>query len=96
HYAAAYLAKKQKSAAEHIPLIGYDLIEENVDGLRKGLIDYIISTRSEEQGALAIQILFKKVVLRQLEERVDITMPLDIVCKYNVDSIVNFKFTHFS
>ncbi len=64
-------------------IIGYDLVPENVECLRDGRIDCLISQRPEEQGRIAVTQLYRNIVL---EERTDpeIAMPLDIFFKENL------------
>jgi LacI family transcriptional regulator len=69
---------------EKISLIGYDLVEESKPHINNGVIDFVISQRSELQGYESIYSLFKHVVLRsEIPEK--IIVPLDIVTKENID-----------
>ncbi|WPR71155.1 substrate-binding domain-containing protein [Flavobacterium sp. NG2] len=65
-----------------IRIIGYDLLDKNVEYLKKGVIDFLINQKPEDQGYMGINHLYKKLVL---QEPVDETyyMPLEIIVKEN-------------
>jgi LacI family transcriptional regulator len=65
-----------------ICIIGYDLIKENKERLKKGTIDCLISQRPEEQGRQAVFQVFKKLVLKEKSDE-NIEIPLDIFLKEN-------------
>lgn len=81
HFVAEYL--KEKVTDRKIPLIGYDLVENNVRYLKEGVIDVLISQKSEAQGYQGIYALYREIVLQQPCER-NILMPIDIVIKENL------------
>jgi LacI family transcriptional regulator len=66
-----------------IHLIGYDLIKENKDYLKKGFIDFLINQMPETQGYQGIYSLFRNIVLGEEVEK-EIMMPIDIVTKENI------------
>ena len=80
-------AKQQVFADESIPLIGYDLIQENVRYLTEGVIDFLLSQRPFEQGYLGIMTLFRSVVLKELVQE-SVLLPIDIITKESVDYYV--------
>ena len=82
HQVAEFLQAKR--LREKIYVVGYDLIEENVKYLRRGLIDFLISQQSEKQGYEGIQSLYRHVVLKEPVEK-KIMMQLDIVTSENID-----------
>ncbi len=65
-----------------IRIIGYDLLEKNVDFLNKGLIDFLINQKPEEQGYMGIQLLYKKLVIQEPVNNA-FYMPLEIIVKEN-------------
>lgn len=77
-------AEKKEKREGSLPIIGYDLIPENVEGLKDGTISFIINQRPFEQGYTSILSLFKNIVLQQ-PLREQIFMPIDIVTRENVD-----------
>lgn len=67
-----------------IRVIGHDLIRENVDFLKKGIVDFLICQRPEEQGYRAILALFENLVAKK-EVAPENYTSIDIVTKENVD-----------
>jgi LacI family transcriptional regulator len=67
-----------------IHLIGYDLLPDNIRGLKNGSIDFLISQRTEEQAYKGIITLFNITVLKKIPEPVQF-MPIDIISKENID-----------
>lgn len=67
-----------------IRVIGHDLIRENIDFLNKGIVDFLICQRPEEQGYCAILTLFDHLVLRKEVNSENYTS-IDIITKENLD-----------
>ncbi|GIZ08792.1 transcriptional regulator [Flavobacterium sp. UMI-01] len=67
-----------------IRIIGYDLLEKNIEYLKKGVIDFLINQKPEEQGYSAVNHLYKKLVLQEAVEET-YYMPLEIIVKENFD-----------
>lgn len=68
----------------HIPIIGYDLIPENRDCLRRRLLDFVIHQEPQRQGFTSLYALYRRVVLEdEVEPR--IAMPIDIIMPENLD-----------
>lgn len=81
HKIVDYIDAKGKK--KDIAIIGYDLVEENVQYLKDGKIDCLISQRPEEQGRHALFQIYKKLVLNEDPLR-KIDMPFDIYFKENL------------
>lgn len=64
-------------------VIGYDLVDENVACLKKGWVDVIIDQQPIMQGYLAVQALYKHLVLKS-EVIKNQYLPLDIITKENI------------
>jgi LacI family transcriptional regulator len=64
-------------------LIGYDLIEANIEYLRSGVIDFLISQKPERQSYEGLYALYRAVALREKPLK-KILMPIDIITKENV------------
>ncbi|MFY0626975.1 MAG: LacI family DNA-binding transcriptional regulator [Reichenbachiella sp.] len=79
------LVNELKELREKLQLrvVGYDLIDENVQCLKEGLIDYIIDQQPINQGYLATQTLYKYLLLKT-EVKKAYNMPLDIITKENI------------
>ncbi|NQT59305.1 MAG: LacI family DNA-binding transcriptional regulator [Bacteroidetes bacterium] len=80
-------AKQQVFPDLPIPLIGYDLIQENVHYLSTGVIDFLLSQRPFEQGYLGIMTLFRSIVLKEFVQE-SVLLPIDIITKESVDNYV--------
>ncbi len=70
-------------------LTGFDLVEENIDHLKNGGIDYIISQSPIQQGARAIQTLFEFFIFKNLPPKTQY-VPLDIIIRENLDYYLEF------
>jgi LacI family transcriptional regulator len=85
---ARYMAN---SNLKEILLIGYDLIEKNLDFLEKGVINFLIGQKPEEQGYKSIQALFNFLLSGKKSEKTNFS-PIDIIMKENIDYYKNYKF----
>lgn len=84
----AYIAAQflEQNNIKGIRIIGYDLLKENIEYLNKGVIDFLINQKPEDQGYMAIQYLYKKLVLKEDTEQIHY-MPLEIILKENYSPI---------
>lgn len=64
-------------------IIGYDLVKENIDSLNNELIDFIIYQNPRIQGSLAVESLYKRLILNT-EIPQNHYMQLDIITKENL------------
>lgn len=87
HMVARYLAER---GIMNIRLIGYDLLPESVEYLKREYIDYLISQRPEDQAYLGIRQLFSLVVLKRKQPG-QVLLPIDILTKENVDYYLKFN-----
>jgi LacI family transcriptional regulator len=71
-----------------IHIIGYDLIEENIECLKRGKVDFIINQQPIRQGIEALTILVNNIIQKK-EERKEILLPIEIVTKENLESFIN-------
>lgn len=67
-----------------IRVIGHDLINENITFLKKGVVDFLICQRPEEQGYRAIISLFEYLILKKEVNNENYTS-IDIITKENLD-----------
>lgn len=74
----------EKTKKEKIFLIGYDFIYENIEYLKKEIIDVLICHKPEEQGYRGIMTLYQHLVLRESIENIHF-MPIDIITKENYE-----------
>lgn len=80
----AYIVARflEQNNIKGIRIIGYDLLNENIEYLNKGVIDFLINQRPESQGYMGINYLYKKLVLQEDAERTHY-IPLEIILKEN-------------
>lgn len=74
----------EEEGIHNVKLIGYDLIEENVAYLKKGVINFLINQKPQYQAYLGIKLLYEYLVLKRPIEK-SYFMPLDILMKTNID-----------
>ncbi|MBA4411529.1 MAG: transcriptional regulator [Odoribacter sp.] len=74
----------ESSDISGIRVIGHDLINENVNFLKKGIVDFLICQRPEEQGYRAIISLFEYLILKKEVNNENYTS-IDIITKENLD-----------
>lgn len=81
-YLIAQLLEQNKQRAK--TLIGFDLVKQNIDFLRKDKITYLISQQPEKQAYKAIYALFNYLVSREESNKVNHS-PIDILIKENIE-----------
>jgi len=74
----------EKYKFNDIKIIGHDLLKENIEFLKKDIVQFLICQRPEEQGYNAINKLFRFVVQKGIIATENYTS-IDIVTKENVD-----------
>lgn len=77
----------EKLGATDLLLIGYDFLKDNIEYLKKGVIDFLICQKPEEQGYKGIMALYQHLVFSTpiVSEQY---MPIDII------TIENYQFYH--
>ncbi|WP_262486769.1 substrate-binding domain-containing protein [Flavobacterium reichenbachii] len=78
----------EKNNIKGVRIIGYDLLKENIEYLNKGIIDFLINQRPEDQGYMGITYLYKKLVLQEETEKTHY-IPLEIILKENYSPAKN-------
>jgi LacI family transcriptional regulator len=84
HYVAEYIDGK----GLRIPLVGYDLVPENREWLKKGVIDFLLTQRPVQQGYRAVRYLFRKLVMGEECPEHEYT-PIDIVTRENLEYLAD-------
>jgi LacI family transcriptional regulator len=74
----------EKRGLRDILLIGYDYIEENIQFLRNGMINFLICQKPEEQGYRGVMALYRHLILKIPIANIDY-MPIDIITKENYE-----------
>ena len=70
------------SGKKHVHLIGFDFLNDNIEYLKSGIIDFLICQKPQEQGYKGIMALYQNLVLDAAVENTYF-MPIDIVTKEN-------------
>lgn len=79
HKIAGHLGSIGKAS---VKLIGYDLVDENLTYLEKGLIDVLICQKPEDQGYRSAMAMFYFLLNGRTAEKVNYT-PIDIIIREN-------------
>lgn len=85
---ASAVSKFHRTHELDIKLVGFDLVESNVEELKNGGIEFLISQSPVFQGKRAIQTLFDFFVYRKEPSLVQY-VPIDVIMKENVDYYIN-------
>lgn len=72
----------EESEIKGILLIGYDFLNENIEYLKKGVIDFLICQKPQEQGYKGIMALYQNLVLNTAVDKAYF-MPIDIITREN-------------
>jgi len=98
-YAALFIAKtgahkyaRIVNSTRHTTfLIGYDLVEENIQQLRNGAIDILISQNSTQQVYQGLRTMVNYLIYGRKSEKSRIAMPIDILTAHNIDSYIQYN-----
>jgi len=74
----------ESEGIKSLNIIGYDLLERNVEHLRSGTIKFLIGQRPEEQAYKGIRKLFDFLSINKIPAKMEY-LPVDIVTSENVD-----------
>ncbi len=84
------LAKKFEALEiNNVRLIGYDLLDENIAYLKKGVISLLLAQRPEKQSYLSAKDMCKKLIFNQEVNKINY-MPIDILIKENIEAFMHF------
>src|SRR5690606_14465167 len=72
---ARYLLEMKK---EDILLVGYDFLQRNIDFLNKGVIDFLICEKPQEQAYRGVKALYRYLMFEEKQEK-EYFMPFDII-----------------
>ena len=78
----------EKKGLKNILLIGYDYIQENIQCLKDGKINFLICQKPEEQGYRGVMALYHHLILKLPISNIDY-MPIDIITKENYEFYKN-------
>jgi LacI family transcriptional regulator len=72
----------QENNLQHLLLLGFDFLPQNIDFLKKNIIDFLICQKPQEQGYKGIIALYNKLVHDISTEKIHF-MPIDIISREN-------------
>lgn len=81
-------AQLEKNGKQHIRLIGYDILEDNLKYLRHGTIDFLINQNPKRQAFLSISHLANNLVFKKEAPEREL-FPLEVITQQNVESYLN-------
>ena len=82
---ASYLEKRHRNG---IRLIGYDMLDENIRYMQKGIINFLINQNPKRQAFLGVTHLVAQLILKKPAPTQDL-LPLEIISAANLDSYLN-------
>lgn len=82
---ASFIEKYEKQS---IKLIGYDMLEENIRWMKKGIIHFLINQNPKRQAFLGINHLVGHLILHKPAPESDL-LPLEIITRENLDSYLS-------
>lgn len=85
---AELLFHNLKVNKDMVKLIGYDLIEKNVEALKNNEVSFLLSQRSDMQGYNGVKALSNFLLFQEKTNQVNY-MPIDILVKENIDYYKN-------
>ena len=80
----------QKKGHRLDALVGYDLLQKNVEHLKSGEVNYLIGQRPGLQGYCGVKALCNHIVFKKPVTAVKY-MPIDILMKENIDFYFEFE-----
>jgi Transcriptional regulators len=83
---AGYLEESNQS---QIQVIGYDLLNHNVEYMKKGVVNYLIAQRPEVQGYNGVKALCDFLVFKQPVKQINY-MPIDILTGENINYYTSY------
>jgi len=84
---ANYLNQLNRNA---IRLIGYDLLDQNVEYLKEGVISFLIAQSPGKQAYYTVRDLCNKLILKQEVSQLNY-VPIDILITENITDYINFR-----
>jgi LacI family transcriptional regulator len=81
HRVAEYLSSAGKGS---LVIIGYDLLDANIEFMEKGIIDYLICQKPEDQGYRSAMAMFDFLLTGKHAGQINYS-PIDIIVRENVE-----------
>lgn len=78
----------EKNKREEVMLVGYDILEENLQHLRSGVIDFLINQNPKRQAFLGVSYLAENLVFKRRVLATDL-LPLEVITRENLQSYLD-------
>lgn len=78
----------EKAGKKNIRLVGYDMLEENISYMKKGIVNFLINQNPRRQAFQGINHLVGNLILKKDAPEKDL-LPLEIISRENLDSYLN-------
>lgn len=78
----SYILEEVLTSEKNVRVVGYDLLEKNVQLLKNGKVDFLIHQRPYEQGYNGLEIIYRFLAIKTIKPEIT-SLPLDIVTKEN-------------
>ncbi len=75
---------------QDVLLLGYDLLQDNIDYLKKGVISYLIAQRPEKQAYFSVRDMCNELIFHKEVQKINY-MPIDILMKENIEYYMDFR-----
>lgn len=75
---------------QDVVLLGYDLLKDNIDYLKKGVISYLIAQRPEKQAYFSVRDMCNELIFHKEIQKINY-MPIDILMKENIEYYTDFR-----
>ncbi len=73
----------------NVRLIGYDLLEQNINYLKQGVVSYLIAQRPEKQAYFTVRDMCRELIFKQEIKKINY-VPIDVLLKENIEDYMNF------
>jgi LacI family transcriptional regulator len=78
----------EKYNRRNVRLVGYDMLQENIRFMKKGIIDFLINQNPKRQTFLGISHLVGHLILKKEAPQQEL-LPLEIISQENLESYLN-------
>ena len=72
-----------------VRLIGYDLLDKNIDYLKQDVVSYLIAQRPDKQAYFTVRDMCRELIFKQEIKKINY-VPIDILIKENIEDYMNF------
>jgi len=72
-----------------VRLIGYDLLEKNINYLKQDVVSYLIAQRPDKQAYFTVRDMCRELIFKQEIKKINY-VPIDILIKENIEDYMNF------